>query len=302
MPKRDYSRISNDSFQFTESAKRRKTETALIPTIPGARRYTRRYPVSARKSRRSYRRKSYPGPKFRGIYAKTNRGSPELKSVERDVRFFPVSYGDEVGSYTWSNAFNNPVSAWTGNATGANIDTLNLIALGGDIFQRVGRKVTLKSLTFNCNWRMSDPTDSGTTGSALSQPVNIRTMIVWDKSPLGVQPALSTILRGVLDYQGNTSPMPRSPMNLDYRDRFRVLMDIRDTLSPGGDSARSYDRYIKLNKDVIFTSVPTADIGAIVTGALYAIFISDAFDVTMDNAIKFRPMCTYISRVRFTDC
>lgn len=298
----------NEDYPPSRSVKPR-TDSYIPPSGYARRTSYRRYGASsgaARYKSKYSSRKRYPGPKYRSIYARVNRNSPELKSIEIDARYFPVSYGDITAADTYAWTPNSaPTNIWNGNAQHGHMQCINLIGTGTDISNRIGRKVMLKSLTLNAIWRMYDPSDGNETpGSASTAPTAVRIAIIWDKSPLGLYPALSQIFYPCLDYAAGNSPLPRSPLNLANRDRFRVLLDIRDTLSPGGDSLRQYDKYIKINKQTIFNDGSTSlNIGSIQTGALYLVALSDAHDNQVDlTKVVFRPLLSYITRVRFTDC
>lgn len=249
----------------------------------------------------SYYRRKYLGAKSRGPYARVNRNSPELKSREIDERYFPVAYGNQTGTYAWGTGAPNPANNWTGTAQGGFLRALNLLGQGTDIDQRIGRKVLGKSILLQLSWRMFEAADSE--GNTLTMPVQIRSMLVWDKQPNNVHATIGDILYSIYSQNNTVVPMPNSPNNLKNRDRFRVLWDCKDTLSPGGDSIRVYDKYLKLNKETIFTDGSTsADIGSISTGVLYLLLLSDALDSEPSPAtIIFRPMASFCSRYRFTD-
>lgn len=280
-----------------------RDNNAIIPlsAISTGRARSFRRSKSFSRAKSSYYKRKYLGARARGPYARINRNVPELKAREIDSRYFPVAYGNQVGTYDWLNA-PNPALGWAGTASGGFLRALNLLAQGTDIDKRIGRKVMCKSLLLQLSWRLYDFTaDDGNTTTA---PVQIRSMLVWDKQPNNVHATIEDILYSLFNQGGTQTPMPNSPNNLKNRDRFRTLWDCKDTLSPGGDSIRVYDKYIKINRETIFSDGSTsADIGSISTGVLYLLLLSDAVDVSdPPNQIVFRPMASFCSRFRFTDC
>lgn len=282
-----------------------RPSTAIVPYVPmqiGRARSYRRSSGGYRKSKYPYRRRML-GPKNRGPYAKVNRVAPELKSREIDTQFFPVGFGNKAGAYTWGAPSNIPANTWTGTAQNGYSRCLNLLGAGTDIFERIGRKVFCKSLLLNITWRLPDRPGDPPPGSPGPLPASIRTIVVWDKQPNGVDINISDFLKPVLNQTGTAAPCPTSPNNLDNRDRFRTLWDCRDTLSPGGDSLRQYEKYIKINRETIFNNGTTsAEIGSVSTGALYVIFLSDLIDASADPTyIYYRPLVSFSSRFRFTD-
>jgi hypothetical protein len=91
-------------------------------------------------------------------------------------------------------------------------------------------------------------------------------------------------------------------MNLNNRDRFQVLMDIRKqmgsylftavpSLSSGSPQNAFWKKYKKCSKEVVFSGTANT-IGSISTGALYLFFIGDFAGVAMID---------YYTRCRFSD-
>lgn len=278
-----------------------------LPMITGR---GRSYRKSAGSSKRSkpYRRytRRYLGPKNRGPYARVNRSAPELKSREIDTQYIPISYGNMTigATLTWGGTTPFPAANWTGNLNSGYTRCLNLLGTGTDIDQRIGRRVLNKSILLNMTWRLPDPVGDPLMGYPPPSPVAIRTILVWDYQPNGVNIVISDFLKPVLNQSATSVPAVTSPNNLNNRDRFRTLWDCRDTLSPGGDSLRTYEKYIKINRETTFSDGSTsADIGSVSTGALYLILLSDVFDYNSGNSsyIYYRPVCSYSSRFRFVD-
>lgn len=165
---------------------------------------------------------------------------------------------------------------------------VNGIAQGADFNQRIGRKSTMKSVIFNGNvFNLSTASLNAFNGAYT------RLVIIYD-----TQPNSGSLPAGTDIFATND---PNSPMNLNNRDRFQVLMDVRKQVSAflmsatpalaTGNPANAYfKKYKKCNKETIFSGT-TGTIGAISTGAIYLCFVADAAVAAFD----------YYIRIRFTD-
>lgn len=141
------------------------------------------------RARSSSSTSSYGPPANRGFYgAYSLRGRAELKFVD-------VTANNVAVTTTWQGVL------------------INGIAQGADFNQRIGRKSQMKSILFNGNFF---PTAS--TANAY-QGIYMRTVIVYD-----TQPNSGTFPTGTDIFASND---PNSPLNLNNRDRFQVLIDVR---------------------------------------------------------------------------
>lgn len=134
------------------------------------------------------------------------------KKVRRFKLFGRVSRG-ETKCVDVDNAGASPVNQQI--STTASIVALNLIALGTDVYQRIGRKVELKSLHLigkvYCN--------------AIEAEDYARIMVIYDREATGL-PVIADILTSV-DSAGNTSVTSYDHLNPSNFERFKVLMDLR---------------------------------------------------------------------------
>ena len=184
--------------------------------------------------------------------ANTVGSAPELKNCDT------VSTVSTAGS----GAFLAPVAA----------TLINGIAQGTTENQRVGRKVVMKSLLVNFFF----------TPSAGTLADSFRVLIIYDKQPIGVFPAVTDIL---------VSSSVLSPMNLSYSDRFTVLSNtIINQYTPMQNYLGSI--YLKLGLDGLYSSTG-ALIANINTGAIY-IMVADSSGAGAD-------VLTFFSRIRYTD-
>jgi len=299
MPKRKREPDASDVLQKRYYVPYDDSSMDIVPIGRSSRRYTSRSTGSRssyRKTRRSYFPK-YGFPKNRGPYAKVNRLSPELKSAELTIPYTPIRMGDMVttaGAFTYNGGAPDIFSTFTGTNNGGYIRCVNAVANNASISGRVGRKITCKSVLLNIIWRL------GSTIAESTIPVAIRTMLVWDRQPNATQANLSNVLQPVV-HINNPYAQPHSPNLLENRDRFRVLYDFRSTLTPGGDSIKCIDKYIKINAETIFNTGSTQDdVATINSGAIYVIHVSDAGQSVLQTASNC-PFVTQDIRFRFTD-
>lgn len=140
---------------------------------------------------------------------------------------------------------------------------LNGIAEGSDNTQRIGRKITMRSLQLKGQVALSQ-VDLGVVGTYPENADTIRIAIVFDKQANGVAPAVGD----VWNVSGGAAFAPYSARNMDNVDRFDVLMQDQVTLNLSGPGAAIVDRYLKINLPVRYTGTAGA-IANITTGSLY---------------------------------
>lgn len=165
---------------------------------------------------------------------------------------------------------------------------VNAVQQGTSFYNRVGRKITLRSVFINCTITASaagiDEEKESTTSA-----VTVRMVVLYDRQPNGAKPNFSEIFASY-DNKGVKSSMFLSPMDPSQTSRFRLLRDKVYTLNPMRDSgavaAAFHDKkvkeYVKIpNLETMFsnTSDPPT-IADISTGALYVGFITDLQFIT----------------------
>lgn len=168
-------------------------------------------------------------------------------------------------------------------AAGA-VTLLNGIAQGTDFTNRIGRKICMKSLLFRFHIYPN-------TAASHMQGNTVRLIIFIDLQA-NAAAAVTTDLLQTASYD--------SPLNLNNRDRFKVIVDKSMVqgadyypafiLTAGSPVPVSRKWYKKMNQDVINVGTG-ATIGSIQTGALYCLVISK-----VDNQVY-----DFNSRVRFVD-
>lgn len=173
---------------------------------------------------------------------------------------------------------------YTVTATGS-VTLLDGVATGTDFTDRIGRKICLKS--HYCRGVIF-PEDT-TTSNQL-----IRMLIVYDMQTNGATPAVTDVLK---------SADPTSQLNLNNRDRFRVLVDKQWVLAPidttatqsyaGSPTIHQFKKYKKLNHEVVYNGT-TAAIGSIATGGLFMVLVGS-------NAAGTAAIMRVSHRTRFVD-
>lgn len=167
---------------------------------------------------------------------------------------------------------------------------MNLMASGTNVSQRVGRKVDIKSILLNFNIFNSKIVSAGAPQGAI-----VRVSLVYDSQPNGAvaEPAYTDIY---------AADHPTAPLNLNNRDRFRVLWTkvgqigafviSNITQLATGAPQNVYKKMFKMvNLPVIFGG-PGGTIGDIQTGSLLLCFVADITNVTYTD---------YYCRVRYAD-
>lgn len=133
-----------------------------------------------------------------------SRGGTEIKQV--DFELSPAAVPEQG-------------SAGLTFTTGGSINVVNLVKTGSGFYNRVGRKVTLRSL--RVKFTLADEMAA----SSETQAAHLRILVVYDTSPNGVLPLVSDILQDI-NQDGGTSTSWVSDLNQNNRDRFRILRDM----------------------------------------------------------------------------
>jgi len=174
---------------------------------------------------------------------------------------------------------------------GSALVLLNGINQGDDITNRVGRQVTVKSVSVR---GIIQPLDANT------NTCFCRMMLVWDNSPNS--PASIALVTDVLAAGGNAAGLAFGGINLNNRARFTILRDLMvpvgsvdgSTGFASGETNYIVNEFIPINRGPTTYSGTTSAIGSISTGALYAVFIGNQ---SGDTEGLFLGQ----ARIRFTD-
>lgn len=160
---------------------------------------------------------------------------------------------------------------------------LNGLAPGTGASQRIGKKVTLKSVQL----RLSIV--AGTAGVAPFAGM-VRCFLIYDKQANATTPTVAQILEKVAG---------SSPMNMDNRDRFLVIYDRQFALDQaGGNQSSQLKMYKRLNLTTVFNAGTAGTVADITSGSLYIVFIGEnGYTANPTNP----PFATWYSRIRYED-
>lgn len=187
------------------------------------------------------------------------------------------------------------------NSTAA-ITALCVPTLGTDFTNRVGRKIRISSVQGRALVRttLGETLAVGNSGAQ-----KVRLMILIDLQPNGALPAITDIL---------TNSHPSANMNLNNRDRFKILLDKTWNLDPylndatagtsritATNQCRNFKFYKKCDQETIFNATNGGTIADITSGALIRVVLGNQpVPVVGPPAIGAGEM-VISSRVRFMD-
>lgn len=177
------------------------------------------------------------------------------------------------------------VNSFASFTTAGAVILLNGVTTGNDYNTRVGRKIRMRTLLFKL---------SPYIGASVGIGDVIRVMIVYDNQTNGAAPTVASILQ---------QAQWDSPINLDNRDRYKVIMDkflpvdacafAAGAITTGSFTPPVIQEFRNLNMDVQFNATGGALVTAISTGSVYLLAISQ----NTSSAIGYY----YNSRIRFND-
>ena len=213
------------------------------------------------------------------------RLKPSPKSI---IAYQQTHSGGEIKSMdTLGPAASTSVSYYAINNAGVVIP-LNIVCIGSSSWQRIGRKITMKSLQIKGTF--------GYLNIETASPLNplttyCRLMIVYDKQTNGATANVNDILLDQVTGADDTNNYGcYAGINMNNRDRFEVIVDHRITIPYVGPSIvnanavtanatpynveifrKLHDRETHFKKD----TTPNPVIGDISTGSLLMLLIGD---------------------------
>nr|WAE43087.1 MAG: capsid protein [Cressdnaviricota sp.] len=252
-----------------------------------------------------YVKKSLDTPMGRRKYSRTgfyaSRIPAPLYKVPRTVRL--SGRGGVTNTKPELKCVDLPLTTYqmSNVVTNANVYLLNAVQEGVSEQNRVGKRIHMKSLYFNGFFQSLQTIDN--------QPSYCRVMIIYDRQPnaAAALPLYSDFIRQT-DQSGVVTSSYLANANIDNRDRFVILRDIRKVLPPCiGATAVStittastcdllINDFIKLELDTQYNinAVPIT-VSNINTGALYMVLTGD----TAPGANNWALDATF--RLRYTD-
>lgn len=182
-------------------------------------------------------------------------------------------------------------AAYAVEQTGTVLILANGCIAGSQNFNRIGRKISLKSLQIR---GFLQPTDFSTNATLA------RMLVIFDKQANGAAPTFANIVTSQ-NIAGTTSSVVTDMVNLDNRDRFEVIRDKMFVLGRSNNTATQtsdtafpliVEEYIKLgNREVVYNAGTAGTVGDIQSGSLYVIWISseaNASGVTFNGSFRLR--------------
>lgn len=108
------------------------------------------------------------------------------------------------------------------NSTGT-VAALNLVQAGSSYFNRIGRKIEMKSLQMKGQLNGIGANSQGLAAGG-------RILIVYDRQANGALPVYADVIKSQTQVSGTTQSLNYDMVNLDNRDRFLILRDIEFTM------------------------------------------------------------------------
>jgi len=230
-------------------------------------------------------------PQFQGtqgraqVFRQTNRAARQsgFQLQRAQPQFIlprPVGRpGTEVKSVDVNPAAFNVVAlaavAFAEPATMTGYSELNDILQGAGVYQRVGTRVTIKSIHVKLQITGQTPATTNTL---------MRTILVYDRQTNGAAPAIATIFSDQIA-GGGVATLFNAGLNIANRSRFSIIRDDIRAISFGSESIATYKTYAKGAWPVEY-SASGGTIGDIATGAIYLIIASSNPGVALGVAIS----------------
>jgi len=253
----------------------------------------------------------------RGTTTVTTRTTPASSGRPYIPRGVPRAGGVRTGGYQQSHiggeikavdviAPNGGASqgTFTFNTT-ALFTAINLLTVGSSAWNRIGRKITMKSLYIQGNFFTTN------TGLQTDIPQFARMIVVYDKQPNGALPAIADLLRDQVNSASDSNvTSPQSGLNLNNRERFEIIRNLRwvlPTQGTGGTAAgpvtatadlMHFEEYAKLgNREVHYKADSSPGvIGDLATGSLFICTLgnqtsgNEPYAATMSIRLRYSDM------------
>lgn len=226
------------------------------------------------KSYRPYKRRhTYGGSRMlRGIKPRAPLRTGGYYFPSKELKFLDVAS-------TGGIAFGNNSTGATGAVS---FVLLNGCIPGTSATNRIGRKISMKNLNMRCYYDTQPTSGSGF----------VRTMLIYDMQSNGVAPTAADV------FLNGSTPFITMPLNLDNRDRFKVIHDRTRYISAGSGLSDTnmiyYKKYFKrLGLPTIYNAGSAGTVADIQTGALYLIVMTTCPTANLNARVE--------TRIRFAD-
>lgn len=180
-------------------------------------------------------------------------------------------------------------AAGSGGQSGAvTIGLLNPLIQGTDSTTRIGRKILMKSIQIKLDMALQNA--GAGVPDAGRDAGTVRFMVVYDSQTNGAALAATD----VLVVTGGSAVV--APMNLNNRERFKIIWDKNRIIDPQGPAQIFFKLYKKCTLPMIFNGGNAGTVADIQTGSIYFLM------VTSSQATAVGTMLGQIySRIRFID-
>ncbi len=155
------------------------------------------------------------------------------------------------------------------STTDSTFTVLNLVNAGEDNFERIGRKLAMRSLMLNLSM-LRNPNNT-------EKAQFVRIWIILDKQANGTLPTVSQLLD--LPGSGFTQIELQSPNNINNSKRFQTLWHKRFTLQKDFKEGIQFKKFLRLNQTVQYNSTAGL-IDDIKTNSLLLLGMSDQTTVS----------------------
>lgn len=227
--------------------------------------------------------------------AKSKKGvskSKKTKSNYQSGRELPIHPIQELKAFDVAGGS----AAFTTIAAGATLTLLNAVVSGSELFQRVGRKLYMKSLHIK-----GSIVPTGTASAACGA---LRILVLYDGQPNLAFPAFNDVLKNA---NAGAAATFNSHLNLDNRERFKVLRDkwfymgnnagiAGQAIQQDGQQCLVVDEFIKLHRiEAVYNATNGGTVADITSGSIILVSMCDAQVTTAAWTMSFN------SRLRYWD-
>jgi len=175
--------------------------------------------------------------------------------------------------------------------SGGEVHLINGIIEGTGVTERVGRQITIKRIELRIWFE----------AISLTPQRAVRVLIVYDRSPNGVSPTYTDILRPQVGALITNMTLPVYPPNLNNRARFDILWDSFQTTAAGNSATTIsypppyYDTCIDCTLGTVYMGSGGL-VGSIQGGAVFLVLADNTFPA---DPLTFN--VSYTTRIRYTD-
>lgn len=222
-------------------------------------------------------KRKYARVQYNGLAPGATRGYTP-NSVEKKVFDIAVGAIDVNTSPTWTN--------------------LCLPTVGADMTNRIGRKIRVESLYVRGSLAVQAAVQTPLTLNNVPAQA-ARMIILWDAQPNGALPAVTDVL---------ATSSPYSQLNLNNRERFKILADKVFTFDPwfynsvassyaygAGKTIIPIKKFLRLNQEIIFNGTNGGTVADIASNNLVMLWVGTQLAGTTDL------VAVLSTRVRFSD-